>query len=234
MPDYGGGGGYGLGEGVAGPGVGAPGGGVFGGGRGSESNTSEAIARAVAAKAGKEAAAAEAQRQKGIMDLENQKRAHAKQTEDLSFFEEVEQRGWPTTLANHLMGMIPGVDVKAQTYSNMPGSRAPSVTSMGAGRLAGDLMGMGLGIPGIGDLAQAGLDKMSSEEGFGTTDISDLAGALSATGPGGGATAEPGNGFAPRTIDQTVAAAEQEEQEALAEALFGPGYTRAGQGVIYT
>lgn len=150
-------------------------------------------------------------------------------TEDLGFWDEAKQRGWKETIANHLMGVIPGVDVQAQNYANFPGIPAPSRTTASAARAVGDVFGF----PGMGDMLQAGLEGLT-EEDYGEYDV-DMAGLPSGkTSTLGEQSEARGKGeiFRPRTVEQTVKAQEAENKEKLAAMLMGPGYTRAGQGII--
>jgi hypothetical protein len=69
----------------------------------------------------------------------------------MSFWDEVEERGFFSTLLNHLIGILPGVNVQA--YHNDPG-RTQDQTTFGIGELIGDLTslatgGFGYGIGGM-------------------------------------------------------------------------------------
>jgi len=107
-------------------------------------------AQAAAAKAAEEKALAAAQAQRNAAFQAALVKAKPP-VEDISFTDEVKSRGLGSTLANHLAGMVPGVNVQAQDYYT--GQPAPSITNFSGSRLAGDLVGMGLGVPGLGDLA---------------------------------------------------------------------------------
>ena len=101
-------------------------------------------------------------------------------------FEEFQQRGFFSTLFNHLLGAIPGFNVTA--YRD-----APSKTDFSAVRAAGDVTGLALGVPGFGDavygiaeeLGRPGKDtQLASTTGPSTTVAGGRPTASSAPPPG--------------------------------------------------
>ena len=195
---------------------------------------SVAAAKESAARA-RQVSAKEATR---LAPLRHESWGKTKEIEDVGFWDEAKQRGMVEALLGHIPGLLPGVDVQARKYTNIPGQMAPSETSFSIARALGDMVG-----PGIGDMMQGGVELAFGED-VGEFDISDMTPSLSGLPSGTQKTRDArkarggrdgGAPFASRTIDQTVAALQQEEaekQQELAALLFGPGYTRAGQGVI--
>lgn len=69
----------------------------------------------------------------------------------ISIAQEFETRGFWDTVMNHLAGILPGFDVQASVYPS--GKRGPDFTTFSGVRAVGDIAGLALGAPGIGDLA---------------------------------------------------------------------------------
>lgn len=167
-------------------------------------------------------------------------------TRSLTMKEEAEQRGWPSTLAAHLMGVVPGMDVEAREFvgqPEMPSGPAPSATTFGAGRLVGDIVGMGLGIPGLGELGQQGYEAMGGGQAedinMGLASLLSEGGPVTAAAPSGMLGRDNGDSAflpMPQVAQAPIAAAPEPTEAdrlALAAALMGmPGYTSSGQGII--
>ncbi len=161
--------------------------------------------------------------------------------EDVPFFKEMDNRGFFSTLGNHIAGIFPGVDVQARQYvgnnPNGPTVAAPNNTTWNPGRAAGDLFSFATGIPFAGELTEEIADDV-------VIDGDIFSGSSSDPTPFVSDDWENDRGEDQTTQFLRLAAQAQKlkpqtpkpqtPEEELAEALSGPGYTRAGQGVIYT
>ena len=84
----------------------------------------------------------------------------------MSFWDEVSERGFWSTLFNHLPGMLPGVNVQA--YHNDP-EGTQDRTTWGIGELIGDVLSLGTGGAGfgiLGMLADEQLSRPTTSKGF--------------------------------------------------------------------
>ena len=159
----------------------------------------------------------------------------------LGYFDDVSRN--PLNAFKYAPGMIPGVNVQAY---EAPNGTVSHKSDFGFGRLAGDVVGMGLGVPWVGDLAQKGIDSIADNSFSTEPSTAELAAGLqSSPSLSSKTTSNDDNSNewgGPQWIipaaevstpEQTVQAQEQQQQE-LVDALLGrKGYTRAGQGIVF-